>query len=300
MPRVWGGRNLATVLQRQLPGPGPWGESWEVCDRLSEQSIVSSGEWAGCSLHDLWGRNREKIFGDNLKGDRFPLLIKILDAEADLSIQVHPPEQVASLLGGSPKTEMWYIARALPGSKLFVGLREGVTRAQFENAIRGGSVENMIHAVEPQAGQSIFIPSGRLHAIGSGLLIYEIQQNSDTTYRVFDWNRTGLDGKARDLHLRESLASIDFTDYEPGMDQPKGQNLATCSHFKVDCLGLPAESRVCNPDPDRFSIITLTSGRVRDTNGATYSPGDSLLLPRGASEVQIIEEATLLQTTLPR
>ena len=299
MPRVWGGRTLETLLGRQLPGPGPWGESWEVSDRPSEQSVVSSGRWAGSSLHELWNFRREELFGDNLKSSRFPLLMKILDSKDDLSIQVHPPAQIAPLLGGSPKTEMWYIARALPGSKLYVGLREGITRGQFEEAIRSGSMENMIHSVEPRAGQSIFIPSGRLHAIGAGMLIYEIQQNSDTTYRVFDWNRVGLDGRPRDLHVRESLASIDFTDYEPAMDQPKGQNLATCQHFKVDFLELPPGATICNPDPDRFSIITVTSGEIQDKSGTVYSTGDFLLLPRGPVALDAVKSTSLLQTTLP-
>ena len=225
--------------------------------------------------------------------------MKVLDAQDDLSIQVHPPAQVASLLGGEPKTEMWYIARALPGSKLYVGLRNGITRGQFEDAIKSGSVESLLHSVEPQAGQSIFIPSGRLHAIGSGMLIYEIQQNSDTTYRVFDWNRVGLDGRPRDLHLRESLASINFNDYEPGMDQPRGQNLATCPHFKVDYLKLPEGTEITNPDQNRFSIVTITSGSAQDVNGVTFSSGDFLLLPRGASEIRTTEKCSLLQTTLP-
>lgn len=299
MPRVWGGRKLETLLGRKLPGPGPWGESWEVSDRPAEQSVVSSGEWAGNSLHDLWTMRREEIFGGNLQSERFPLLMKILDSRDDLSIQVHPPSQVASLLGGSPKTEMWYIARALPGSKLYVGLKEGVTRGQFEKAIGSGSVETIVHSVEPRAGQSIFIPSGRLHAIGAGMLIYEIQQNSDTTYRVFDWNRVGLDGRARDLHVRESLASIDFTDYEPAMDQPEGQNLATCQHFKVDYMELQAGAEIGNPDPDRFSIITITRGKIRDNNGTIYSSGDFLLLPKGPVRVEAEKSTALLQTTLP-
>ena len=300
MPRVWGGRTLETLLGRQLPGPGPWGESWEVSDRPSEQSIVSTGRWAGSSLHDLWTLRREELFGDNLKSSRFPLLMKILDSRDDLSIQVHPPAKIAPLLGGSPKTEMWYIAQALPGSKLYVGLRKGITRGQIEEAIRNGSLENMIHSVEPQAGQSIFIPSGRLHAIGAGMLIYEIQQNSDTTYRVFDWNRVGLDGRPRDLHVRESLASIDFTDYEPVMDQPKGPNLATCRHFKVDFHQLPKGAAISNPDPDRFSIITVTSGKILDNSGTAYSAGDFLLLPRGPVKLEAANSTSLLQTTLPR
>ena len=208
MTRVWGGRSLDTIYQRNLPDNQPYGESWEISDRPNEQSIVSSGFHVGKSLHDLWTNHREEIFGKGLTGDRFPLLIKILDARDDLSIQVHPPAEIAGELGGEPKTEMWYIADCDPGAKLYIGLKNGSTRESFEQSLLDGTVEKQVHAVRPKAGESIFIPSGRLHAIGAGFLIYEIQQNSDTTYRVFDWNRVGLDGTPRDLHVEESMTSI--------------------------------------------------------------------------------------------
>ncbi len=150
-------------------------------------------------------------------GDRFPLLIKILDAREKLSLQVHPPAERARELGGEPKTEMWYIADAAPGAELYVGLKRGVTRAIFEERLVAGTVEECFHRVPVKAGEAMFLPSGRVHAIGGGLVIFEIQQNSDTTFRVFDWNRRGLDGKPRALHLAESLASIDFTDFEPAL-----------------------------------------------------------------------------------
>ena len=143
------------------------------------------------------------------------------------------------------------------------------------------------------------IPSEVRHAIGAGIVIYEIQQHAETTYRVFDWTRVGLDGRPRDLHVRESLASIDFTDYEPAMDQPKGQNLATCRHFKVDFLELPTGATICNPDPNRFSIITVISGEILDKSGTVYSTGDFLLLPRGSVALEAVKSTSLLQTTLP-
>ena len=300
MTRVWGGRTLEEVYARDLPDSQPYGESWEITDRSNEQSVVTAGEMAGLTLHDLWTQRREEIFGEGLQGERFPLLIKILDARDDLSIQVHPPAKVAPRLGGEPKTEMWYIAEALPGARLYLGLRNGVTREQFETALTEGTVDQVVHVVEPRTGQSIFIPSGRLHSIGAGFLIYEIQQNSDTTYRVFDWNRVGLDGNPRDLHIPESLDCIDFHDLEPGMDTPDGSTLASCDHFTVDQLDLPPGAVVGNPDPDRFSIVTVVKGGLRDRDGRTFAAGNFLLLPRGAEQLEATSATSLLQTTIPR
>lgn len=296
--RIWGGRSLETIYQRELPDDQPYGESWEITDREDEQSLVKGGPHAGKSLHDLWSAHRDELFGENLLGERFPLLIKILDARDDLSIQVHPPAEVAPALGGEPKTEMWFIADCDPGAKLHLGLRRGTTRTAFEKALQEGTVADLVHSVEPTPQESIFIPSGRLHAIGAGFLIYEIQQNSDTTYRVFDWNRMGLDGKPRDLHLEESLASIDFEDFEPGMDAPEGQTLASCEHFIVERLEIPPDGPVTNPD-DRFSIITVISGQLTSAEGASFGKGDFFILPRGATALNSPEGATILQTRLP-
>jgi mannose-6-phosphate isomerase len=146
---------------------------------------------------------------------RFPLLCKILDAREKLSLQVHPPASKAAELKGEPKTEMWFIADAAPDASLYVGLKRGVTRAEFEKKISDSSVADCFHRIPVKAGDTMFLPSGRVHAIGDGLVIFEIQQNSDTTYRVFDWNRIGLDGQPRELHIAQSLASIDFNDFEP-------------------------------------------------------------------------------------
>jgi mannose-6-phosphate isomerase len=152
---------------------------------------------------------------------RFPVLIKLLDAREKLSLQVHPPASKAAELVGEPKTEMWYIADAAPGAELYVGLHRGVTRTEFEKKIADGSIADCFHRVPVKSGDTMFLPSGRVHAIGAGLVIFEIQQNSDTTYRVFDWNRVGLDGKPRELHVAKSLASIDFNDFEPPVVKPK-------------------------------------------------------------------------------
>jgi len=301
MERVWGGRELERVYGRTLPdATSPFGESWEIVDRDPEQSIVTSGPMAGKSLHQLWSEHREEIFGSGLPDSpRFPILIKILDARDDLSIQVHPPVDKAAALGGEPKTEMWVIAEADPLSKLYVGLRKGVTRHDFETAIANGTVEGAVHSILPQAGDSIFIPSGRLHAIGAGLLIHEIQQNSDTTYRVFDWNRTGLDGKPRALHVAESLASIDFDDFEPGMDNPQGDLLAECPYFRTSRRQLAAREPLPNPSADHFTIVGVVEGALLSIDNRRFQKGDFLLLPRGAAPLIADGPTTALQVELP-
>lgn len=302
MERIWGGRELENVYGRQLPQcTTPYGESWEMTDRPEEQSVVSHGELKGCSLHELWQTRRYEIFGPGLEGfERFPLLIKILDARDKLSIQVHPPAEIARDLGGEPKTEMWYIADATPDAKLYVGLKSGIGKADFEDAIENGTVDQVVHAITPRPGDSIFIPSGRLHAIGAGLLIYEIQQNSDTTYRVFDWNRMGLDGQPRALHVEQSMRCIDFDDIEPGMDEPDGSVIAHCSYFHVERVDVAAGTELSNADPERFSIVTVVRGELESGDGRKHIAGDFLLLPRQSTPLIASSDSTILQTTIPR
>jgi len=298
MPRVWGGRELERVYRRQLPDATvPYGESWEIVDREKERSVIDDGPYAGQTLHGLWTDHRVEIFGAGYEGhDRFPVLIKVLDARDDLSIQVHPRDAVSD---GEPKTEMWFIAACEPGAKLYVGLKRGVTRARFEQALADGTVADCVHVIKPKPGDSIFIPSGRLHAIGAGFLIHEIQQNSDTTYRVFDWNRPGLDGAPRQLHIRESLANIDFDDIEPSMDTPRDGNLATCQFFRTDRIKLQAGGTISNPDPEKFSILSVVDGALQSAAGRRFEKGQFLLLPRGASPVRAAGAADVLQITVP-
>ncbi|HSP41918.1 MAG TPA: type I phosphomannose isomerase catalytic subunit [Luteolibacter sp.] len=300
MTRVWGGRELERVYGRKLPdADAPYGESWEIVDRENEQSVVDEGPMAGTSLHELWTSRREEIFGQAYEAHaRFPVLIKILDARDDLSIQVHPRAEEATQ-GAEPKTEMWFIADCDPGAKLYVGLKCGVTRAAFERALADGSVADCVHAIEPRPGDSIFIPSGRLHAIGAGFLIHEIQQNSDTTYRVFDWNRPGLDGQPRQLHIGESLANIDFDDIEPGIDAPHDGVLADCPWFRTERIRLQSGASIFNPDPGKFSIVMVIDGELASAGGRRFEKGRTLLLPRGVTPLTAVAAADLLQICVP-
>jgi mannose-6-phosphate isomerase len=268
--RVWGGRSLATLYGKGLPPEAPIGESWEISDRPGDESVIANGAFAGLTLRWLMERYRDELLGERAAaGGRFPLLCKILDARDRLSLQVHPPAGLAAALGGEPKTEMWYIADAAPGAELFVGLKRGVTRAELENKVRTGEVAECFHRVAVRPGDTMFLPSGRVHAIGAGLVIFEIQQSSDTTYRVFDWNRTGLDGRPRALHLSESLASIDFDDIEPSLvEAPITRDghvdrraLVRDPLFHVDWCGARAEGSLAL-GPPRLRIVAVAAGRL--------------------------------------
>ena len=302
MERVWGGRRLENLFGKILPPAVPIGESWEVVDREDAQSVVHNGPLRGATLHELWTSRRREIFGtayENHAAPRFPVLIKLLDARERLSVQVHPPVQVSKALGGEPKTEMWYFADAQPGASIYVGLKRGVSREQFEALLRQGRVEEALHVAPVQSGDNIFIPSGRLHAIGPGNVIVEVQQNSDTTYRVFDWNRTGLDGAPRKLHIEESMASIDFEDFEPAVNHATSGVIAECPYFKVEKLSLSTPVPACVEA--RFSILAVLSG-VASCAGVSFKPGDFFLAPAslGDATVEPAEKNTeVLRITLP-
>ncbi len=301
MERVWGGRELERVYGRQLPASDrPYGESWEMVDREFEQSWVDDGPLAGTSLHELWTTRREEVFGVGFpEYKRFPLLIKVLDARDDLSIQVHPPARLAAELGGEPKTEMWFIADCKPGAQLYVGLKRGITQEAFEHAMAAGTVADCVHALSPRPGEAILIASGRIHAIGAGVLIHEIQQNSDTTYRIFDWNRLGLDGNLRALHVAQSLASIDFSDFEPRMDAPVGEYLVACPYFKTAHRWLAAGQTLANPVAGQFAILAVLEGVLESAAGRRFTRGQYLLVPRDAAPLKVVDPSSVLVVTLP-
>jgi mannose-6-phosphate isomerase len=299
--RVWGGRELERLYHKPLPPSVPIGESWEISDRPGDVSVIANGPLAGKDLRWLMENHAADLLGDaRPQGGRFPLLIKILDAQKKLSLQVHPPAATASAMGGEPKTEMWYVAEAAPGAELYVGLKRGVTRAEFEQRIKAGTVAECFHRVSVQKGDAMFLPSGRVHALGAGLVIFEIQQNSDTTYRVFDWNRLGLDGKPRELHVPQSLASIDFNDYEPsllprafaGDGVQKVRPLVRDPLFTVEAQEVGMDVSV-TLRPKKMQIIALLAGRVQvcDAMGKlALEPGQFCLVPASLAEVAVRAE----------
>jgi len=301
--RVWGGRELEKLFGKKLPPGKPIGESWEISDRPNDESVVANGKFAGETLHQLMEKYRHEILRDArpATGNRFPILCKILDARDKLSLQVHPPANKAAELKGEPKTEMWYIADAAPGAELFVGLKRGVTRADFERKISDGTVADCFHRVPVRAGDTMFLPSGRVHAIGAGLVIFEIQQNSDTTYRVFDWNRVGLDGKPREMHVAESLASIDFNDFEPSLVRTKfsgtdGVRLRTLVQdplFNVQVAELKKGART-RLKPDKLQIVAVVRGKIEvhsEADKVNLTAGQFCLIPAELKQTEIVAGA---------
>ncbi len=217
-----------------------------------------------------------------------------------LSLQVHPPAAIAPQLGGEPKTEMWYFAETTPEADVFVGLKRGATRAEFERKIGDGTVAECFHRIPVQKGDCMFLHSGRVHALGAGSVVFEIQQNSDTTYRVYDWHRVGLDGKPRELHVAQSLASIDFEDFEPRLVNSqysrngafKVRVLVDDPLFRVDACLVKRGERF-HIRSDGLQILAMLHGRMEITHGETkltVSAGQFALLPACLERVTIVAE----------
>jgi mannose-6-phosphate isomerase len=295
--RVWGGRKLAELYGKALPPGVPIGESWEITDRPEGVSVIANGPLAGRTLRWLMEHHAREMLGAARPAaeGRFPLLVKLLDARDRLSLQVHPPASKAAALRGEPKTEMWYFADCDPGADIYVGLKRGVTRAEFERRIADGTVAECFHRVEVKRGDAMFLPSGRVHALGAGSVLFEIQQNSDTTYRVFDWNRVGLDGKPRELHVAQAMESIDFADFEPGLVLRGGATgdppIPIVRHELFDV----ALWRVPQGKPARFkgasaTVIGLVEGdlTVQSASGdAALRPGGFCVVPASAGEFTV-------------
>jgi len=298
--RVWGGRNLETFLGRKLPAGKVIGESWEIVDREEAQSMLLSDP--STSLRTLIASDPEAVMGPGWSADwPFPILVKWLDCQERLSLQVHPPAAIAPALGGEPKTENWYIAKSAPGAGLLVGLVKGVSKQAFEAALKNDTLEACVHRCTVEAGDSILVESGRIHAIDAGNVILEIQQNSDTTYRVYDWGRVGLDGKPRELHVEASMKSIDFEDFEPDTlkASPGNVELANCKEFRIRKYEMKVGSaRLKLPAGQDVKLLHVVEGRVKDLQtGAVAVKGDNLLLPFAADfEIEATQDAVLLLT----
>ncbi len=307
--RVWGGRALETALGRSLPARAPIGESWEVVDRPEAQSVVAGGSFDGQSLRAVLAQHGADVMGPKWPVEKpFPILVKWLDCRERLSLQVHPPAAVADELKGEPKTENWYIAETAPGAELIVGLKRGVTREQFERSIAEKTLEKCVHRFNVAAGDSILVHSGQVHAIDAGNLILEIQQNSDTTYRVYDWGRVGLDGVPRQMHVAQSLRSIDWTDFEPAPVRaaPTSGVIADCAEFRIRRVVLGAGERVQVRAGEQPRLLSVVSGAARaapEGNG-TRSPfgvklkrGDNVLVPYAGAFTFTAETTTILLIT---
>lgn len=308
--RVWGGRVLEATFARTLPPDRPIGESWEIVDRPEAQSIVKTGSHKGATLRQLIEERTADIMGPSWPAERpFPILVKWLDCRERLSLQVHPPAAIAAELKGEPKTENWYIAHSTVDAHLLVGLRRGVTREQFERAIADNTLETCIHHFRVAAGDSILVHSGQVHAIDAGNLILEIQQNSDTTYRVYDWGRVGLDGKPRQLHIEESLRSIQWDDFEPApvRGAPTSGVIANCAEFTIRRVVLGAGERLSVRAGEQPRLMSVVSGSVRlglENGGGSRAPfgqllppGENVMLPYGGAFTFVAATTSILLLT---
>lgn len=283
--RVWGGRALEAHLGRKLPDNQPYGESWEIVDRPEANSVIAGGRYSGQTLRQALEADAAALMGPQWNpATPFPILVKWLDARERLSLQVHPPAEIAAQLSGEPKTENWYVAHAEPGAALVAGLKKGVTREDFTRGLADNTLEAVIHRIPVSKGESLFVRSGRLHAIDAGNLILEIQQNSDTTYRVYDWGRLGLDGKPRQMHLEASLKCIEFNDFEPQTIKPQTgeQQLVSSEIFNLRKLDLGT----ADGEALRFAageqprLLSVISGSLREeTDGDVITAGSNVLLP---------------------
>jgi mannose-6-phosphate isomerase len=293
-----------------LPAGGPIGESWEIVDRPEAQSVIAAGPARGLTLRAAILKHGAAVMGPAWPVTQpFPILVKWLDCRERLSLQVHPPAAVAVELRGEPKTENWYIAHTAPDAHLIVGLKRGVTREQFERAIADNTVEQCVHHFKVASGDSILVHSGQVHAIDAGNLILEIQQNSDTTYRVYDWGRVGLDGRPRQLHVAQSLRSIDWNDFEPPPRRaaPTSGVIADCEEFSIRRVVLGAGERVHLRAGEQPRLLSVVSGGVRaslenasgsrSAFGQKLTRGDNVLLPFAGAFTFAAEATTILLVT---
>jgi mannose-6-phosphate isomerase len=265
-----------------MPGGKRIGESWELADLPADKSKIVNGELAGETLESVIRKYTKEITGTEQFKLPFPLLIKILDCGDKLSVQVHPDDATCKRMGkGNFKTECWYIIQAQPGAVIYKGLKKGTTKENFAQAIKNRTVERLLVKVPAKVGECHFLPAGTPHAIGAGLLIAEIQTPSDTTYRVFDWNRVDDKGKPRPLHIEEALESIHFDPSRDNLSVASVGRLVDSEYFKVD-KGHQAKNCEMLLSPGKIKTIMIMSGLGTITgNGNTveFRAGDTILIP---------------------
>jgi mannose-6-phosphate isomerase len=298
--RPWGGTQLGQRLGKELTSDQPIGESWEIFWK----NQVANGEYRGRTLGDLIKAYPEAITGDAEANEEFPLLVKFLDSQDWLSVQVHPDDALAAQLEGQPrgKTECWYVIEAMPGAKIAYGLASAMTATTLREAIMLDRAKEVMQYVTVQAGDVIFVPAGTLHALGPGLLIYELQQTSDTTYRVYDWERMGLDGKPRELHLDKALACTHF-EVQPTAkiayqmtELAEGVEVAELVRGQYFALDKVKFSEVYQTDTQASAahLVSAISGHVewRSKSGSpqVFPQGTTALIPAGIGEYTLMPD----------
>ncbi|MFH1549365.1 MAG: type I phosphomannose isomerase catalytic subunit [Planctomycetota bacterium] len=310
---IWGGGRLRAVFGKNIPPENKTGESWEISDHGDDVSVVADGPLADrWTLRKLCDEFPTEVLGTALADgyrEKFPLLLKFIDANDDLSVQVHPPDEYARVHenGELGKTEAWYIIEAQPGSRLIRGLKPGTTREEFRSLLDAGTLEKCLHSFEVKGGDVIFLSAGTIHAIGKGIVLAEMQQNSDTTYRVYDWNRVGLDGRPRELNVEKALDVINF-DAPPDegvlrVDRSERRMITDCKYFTTEAITLAGNSVTESVSPERFEILCAVegAGMIAWSGGEMdIAAGTSLLLPAAMGDYTVSSGKRLrILRTLP-
>lgn len=305
--KIWGGDNLKKYLNKNISNSSKIGESWEISDHFEDTSIVANGDLKGTTLHQLLLKFKRDLVGSKIEKSlkRFPLLIKFIDANDKLSVQVHPDDRYAEQNENneSGKTEMWYIVHAKKGAKLVAGLASGTTKKKFQKKLIDNKLKDVLHYVKVKSGDVIFIPSGRIHAITPGIIINEIQQNSDLTYRVYDWGRAGFNGKPRELHIKKSLDVINFKDFAPDVMKVNpsciGTNIITiliqCPYFQVEKYILNEKIKI-ESDRSSFNIISIIDGSGVlnwEKKEIELNKGETILIPAVLSSFIIHPQSSM-------
>jgi mannose-6-phosphate isomerase len=318
-PKPWGGRRLAERLGKRLPEDGRYGESWEISGQSHHVSVVAEGPLQGMPLTELWRQSGPQLLGRSVaEGAPFPLLIKFLDCDDVFSVQVHPNDSAAQKLRGEAvgKTEVWVVLDAAPTARIYAGLKAAVTRSDLERSLDIETVAECLHQFTPRPGDCVFLPAGTVHAAGGGVLLAEVQQSSDITFRLFDWNRRDAEGKTRPLHRAEALESIDWSigpvdpvspvALEAEIKVPGSERLIGCRYFQLDRRRLHYE--LPNPYPECMSIWMLIEGSAElQQPGSGYRRqfhcGETVLIPAAGSQISWIpvanSAAMLLAATVP-
>ena len=305
---IWGGRLLGDHLKKPIGSAADYAESWEVVDHGEDQSIVQNGVLSGKTLKQLIRNNADWLLGSKTGMDSFPLLLKYLDCNRVLSVQVHPDDEYALKMPMPDlgKTEAWYIVAAAPESLIYAGLKEGVDSSTLQAAIKNGTTEDALHSFHPSAGDIVFIPAGTVHALGAGLLVAEIQQSSDTTFRLFDWNRTDPQGKSRPLHIEQGVEVTDFSSgpvaartSDPEIEG--WQTIVSCDKF---ILNLLEKGEAVLGHDEKFHIVTIPKGKATLRFGEevmALTTGDTVLLPAAMQNCSILadKDSTVMEMHLP-
>lgn len=304
--KIWGGKKLDTILHKNF-GAENVGESWEISDVEGDLSIVSNGKYRGKSLRELVKTHKADLMGEKVHqefGDDFPLLIKFIDAKENLSVQLHPDDKLAKTRHGSfGKTEMWYVMQADEGSGLILGFKEKTKRETYLKHLDEKSLSQILNFEKTGKGDVFFIKPGLVHAIGSGILLAEIQQTSDITYRVYDWDRKNKHGEERELHTELALDAIDFEAEDSKITYNKGTNtnLVENRYFNTNLLSISGKTKLDFGNRDSFTIFICVEGEteiVVEPYSETLKTGETLLLPACFDEVVLNGSGELLEVSV--